>query len=73
MNLAVKLWKDEPINPMAYPGAWPCDCIQEGDPLYQAALDSGLYSLMSLEAYNAYRDSHQSEYDAWAATQVQNA
>lgn len=71
MNLSVKFWKDEANNPLAYPGAWPCECIQEGDPLYRSALDSGVYQLMSEADYLAYRQANASLYDVWLAAQPQ--
>jgi hypothetical protein len=66
MNLAVKFWQDIE-NPKALPGHWPSECLEIGD---ETTYDDGsgyVWTIMSVEQYNAYVASHQAEYDAWSA------
>lgn len=65
MNLAVKLYKDEPTAPVGMPGDYPCECIQETDDRFQAALDSGIYQLMTLQAFTQYKSDRAAEYATW--------
>lgn len=61
MNLAVKFYSDAD-NPEGLPGAWPAEVIELGE---GTDLPEGPWTLMTVAEYEAYREQHQAEYDAW--------
>lgn len=64
MNIAVKFRKDVP-NPQRLPDYWPAQCVEIGEATEH---EDGSWTIMSTEAYNAYKAEHQAAFDLWWAT-----
>lgn len=61
MRLQVLLWQDESANPDGYPALWPAQVYE----LLEEESALAPWIEMSDTEYDAYKEAHQSEFDAW--------
>ena len=63
-RVKILLWQDEPSNPDGYPPLWPSQvfALAEEDPAPEVP-----WLEMTDAEYDAYREAHQPDMDAWQA------
>ena len=67
MNLAVRLYSDNPDKPEGIPADYPWQCVQEDMPEYADKVAEG-WIVMSLEDFDAYKAERADAYAAYAAS-----
>ena len=67
MNLAIRRWKNNPEgNPLSVPGEWPAEYVGLGE---ETQLPDGSgWELMTAEQYTTHKQTYQSAYDTWLAS-----
>jgi hypothetical protein len=65
-NIAVKFYSANPDKPAGMPDEWPWQCREIGDAT-EYADEPGPWTIMTLDAFETYREEKRPLYDAWAA------